>query len=115
MTIDARKVIARALWPDYVRTNDADEFDRIIAEREETLDRILAALEANGLCIVPNPVNILDEYAASYRRLSCEAYLVDKLTFSGADGNVKLAYGRTQGIELVADRLRAMLAARGSE
>ncbi len=54
-------------------------------------------------------VSVLDNYARSFRKMACEEYLVDSLTFGGATDNVKLAYGRTQGIELARDRLAAVL------
>lgn len=53
----------------------------------------------------------LEAYATSFERMACEEYGVERLTFGGASDNVKLAYGRAQGIRLAAERLATLRAA----
>ncbi|MBK8199183.1 MAG: hypothetical protein IPK75_12540 [Acidobacteria bacterium] len=70
---------------------------------------LLDAERAARVRVEEAAIKALDQYAESFRKMSCEEYLVDRLTFGGASDNVKLADGRAQGIELARDRLAAAL------
>jgi hypothetical protein len=77
------------------------KYDAMRAELDAAREELREVREAAG--------ETLDTYAKSFRKMACEEYLVDALTFKGSSDNVKLAYGRSQGIEMARDRLAAAL------